>query len=191
MLCAQGPAPRAATIERYRDELGLELVPGTGPLAAVVPGAFGGWLAMLRDYGTMPLRDVLRFAIGYAEDGYPVLPQIARRDPQRRVALPRRVDDVGRGVPAGPGAGHAAPQPAARGDVPAARRRVEASDRASRSRGARLLVPRLRRRRDPRASSEREWMDSSGERHAGLLAEDDLRDWRPTTSSRSRSTTTG
>src|SRR5690242_3362642 len=71
VLCAQGPAPRAATIDRYRDELGLSLVPGTGPLAAVVPGAFGGWLTMLRDYGTLPLREVLRFAIGYAEHGYP------------------------------------------------------------------------------------------------------------------------
>src|SRR3954452_669455 len=69
VLCAQGPAPRAATVARYRDELGLELVPGTGPLAACVPGAFGGWLAMLRDYGTLSLRDVLRFAIGYAEEG--------------------------------------------------------------------------------------------------------------------------
>src|SRR3954453_19083428 len=42
VLCAQGPAPAAATIGRYRDELGLSLIPGTGPLAAVVPGAFGG-----------------------------------------------------------------------------------------------------------------------------------------------------
>src|SRR5882757_9738379 len=77
VLCAQGPAPRAATIAHYRDELGLASVPGTGPLAAVVPGAFGGWLTMLRDFGTLRLRDVLRFAIGYAEDGYPMLPQIA------------------------------------------------------------------------------------------------------------------
>src|SRR5690242_10472841 len=59
VLCAQGPAPQAATIERYRDELGLDLVPGTGPLAAVVPGAFGGWIAMLREHGTMELADVL------------------------------------------------------------------------------------------------------------------------------------
>src|SRR5437763_1904406 len=73
VLCAQGPAPRAATISHYRDELGLALVPGTGPLAAVVPGAFGGWLAMLREHGTLPLRDVLRFAIGYAEEGYPAV----------------------------------------------------------------------------------------------------------------------
>src|SRR6266849_9002670 len=77
VLCAQGSAPHAATIEHYRDELGLELVPGTGPLAAVVPGAFGGWLAMLRDHGTFTLRDVLGFAIGYAERGFPLLPQIA------------------------------------------------------------------------------------------------------------------
>src|SRR5437762_12897151 len=77
VLCAQGPAPRAATISHYRDELGLALVPGTGPLAAVVPGAFGGWMAMLRDHGTMSLADVLRFAIGYAEDGYPLIERIA------------------------------------------------------------------------------------------------------------------
>src|SRR6266446_6888995 len=77
VLCAQGTAPRAATVARYRDDLGLDLVPGTGPLAAVVPGSFGGWLTMLRDYGSLPLADVLRFAIGYAEEGYPMLPQIA------------------------------------------------------------------------------------------------------------------
>src|SRR4051794_21865111 len=77
VLCAQGPAPQAATIERYRDELGLTLVPGTGPLAAVVPGAFGGWLTLLRDHGTMELADVLQYAIYYAETGIPVLPQIA------------------------------------------------------------------------------------------------------------------
>src|SRR5881296_990384 len=77
VLAAQGPAPRAATIARYRNDFELELVPGTGPLAAVVPGSFGGWLAMLRDHGTLPLHDVLRFAIGYAEDGYPVLPRAA------------------------------------------------------------------------------------------------------------------
>ena len=80
VLCAQGSAPRAATIERYRGELGLELVPGTGPLAAVVPGAFGGWIAMLREHGTLPLRDVLRFAIGYAEDGYPAVAAIGDGD---------------------------------------------------------------------------------------------------------------
>ena len=71
-LCGQGVAPAAATIERYR-ELGHELVPGTGVLAACVPGAFGGWLLLLEQFGTWRLEDVLAFAIDYAEDGFPVV----------------------------------------------------------------------------------------------------------------------
>jgi gamma-glutamyltranspeptidase/glutathione hydrolase len=70
-LCGQGVAPAAATSERFR-ELGHELIPGTGVLAACVPGAFGGWLLLLRDFGTWRLADVLDFAIGYAEHGYPL-----------------------------------------------------------------------------------------------------------------------
>jgi gamma-glutamyltranspeptidase/glutathione hydrolase len=70
-LCGQGVAPAAATIDRFH-ELGHELVPGTGVLAACVPGAFGGWLLLLRDFGTWRLADVLDFAIGYAEHGYPL-----------------------------------------------------------------------------------------------------------------------
>ncbi|NUT54556.1 MAG: gamma-glutamyltransferase family protein [Thermoleophilia bacterium] len=70
-LCGQGVAPAAATIERYH-ELGHELVPGTGVLAACVPGAFGGWLLLLEQFGTWRLADVLEFAIGYAENGFPI-----------------------------------------------------------------------------------------------------------------------
>jgi gamma-glutamyltranspeptidase / glutathione hydrolase len=75
VLCAQGVSPAAATIERYRS-LGHELVPGTGLLAACVPGAAGGWLLLLEEFGTWPLGEVLAFAIGYAEQGYPVVPGI-------------------------------------------------------------------------------------------------------------------
>ena len=77
VLCAQGPAPAAATIPRFR-ELGLDLVPGTGLLAACVPGAFDGWLLLLRELGTWRLADVLEPAIAYAERGYPVVPGIVR-----------------------------------------------------------------------------------------------------------------
>src|SRR5215203_3757338 len=73
VLCAQGVAPAAATIDRFR-ELGHELIPGTGLLAACVPGAFDGWMLLLRDFGTLSPEDVLEFAIGYAEEGYPVIP---------------------------------------------------------------------------------------------------------------------
>jgi gamma-glutamyltranspeptidase/glutathione hydrolase len=73
VLCAQGPSPAAATIERFQ-ELGHELVPGTGVLAACVPGAFDGWMLLLRDFGTLGPEEVLEYAIGYAENGYPVVP---------------------------------------------------------------------------------------------------------------------
>jgi gamma-glutamyltranspeptidase / glutathione hydrolase len=77
VVCGQGPAPAAATIERYR-ELGLDLVPGTGFLAACVPGAFDAWLRLLLELGTARLRDVLEPAIAYARNGHPVLPRVAQ-----------------------------------------------------------------------------------------------------------------
>jgi gamma-glutamyltranspeptidase/glutathione hydrolase len=73
VLCAQGVSPAAATIERFH-ALGLDRIPGTGLLPACVPGSFGGWLLLLEQFGTWPLADVLSFAIGYADGGYPVLP---------------------------------------------------------------------------------------------------------------------
>ncbi|MFF3875301.1 gamma-glutamyltransferase family protein [Streptomyces sp. NPDC001978] len=69
VLCGQGVAPAGATVAHYRG-LGLDLVPGTGPLAAAVPGAFDAWLLLLRDHGTKTLDDVLKYAIGYAEHGH-------------------------------------------------------------------------------------------------------------------------
>src|SRR6478609_6180904 len=77
VVCGQGPAPALATIEAYRD-LGLDLVPGTGHLAAVVAGAFSAWLDLLARYGTLPLAEVLAPAIGYARDGYPLVRAASR-----------------------------------------------------------------------------------------------------------------
>ena len=76
VVCGQGTAPAGLTIPLIHS-LGLESIPGDGHLAPCVPGAFGAWLLMLREYGTLPLRDVLGYAIGYAESGYPVLPAVA------------------------------------------------------------------------------------------------------------------
>ncbi len=72
VICGQGVAPAGATIAHYRGE-GLDLVPGTGLLAACVPGTFETWMMLLRDYGTMRIADVLAPAIGYAQNGYPLL----------------------------------------------------------------------------------------------------------------------
>src|SRR5438270_3491479 len=85
VVCGQGTAPAAATVAAFR-ERGVTVIPGTGLLPAVVPGAFGGWLLLLERFGTWRLADVLELAIGYAEDGFPVIPSITR--------IIRRVEDV-------------------------------------------------------------------------------------------------
>jgi gamma-glutamyltranspeptidase/glutathione hydrolase len=72
VLCGQGPAPARATPEHFRD-LGLGVVPGMGVLSAPVPGAFDAWMTLLRDYGTLSLREVLDAAIGYAVRGHRLL----------------------------------------------------------------------------------------------------------------------
>ncbi|MEU3454732.1 gamma-glutamyltransferase [Micromonospora sp. NPDC006766] len=74
VLCGQGPAPAGATIAHFRS-LGMELIPGSGPLAAAVPGAVDAWL-LLRDHGTLSLEDVLEPAIGYAGAGHPLVARV-------------------------------------------------------------------------------------------------------------------
>ncbi len=76
VICGQGVAPRAATLEAFA-ALGLDLIPATGLLPAVVPGAFDAWALMLRDWGTWELKDVLDYAIGYARNGVPIVPRIS------------------------------------------------------------------------------------------------------------------
>jgi gamma-glutamyltranspeptidase / glutathione hydrolase len=76
VLSGQGVAPAGATIEHYRS-LGLTLIPGSGPLAATVPGAVDAWLLLLRDHGTLPLSVVLEPAIEYARNGHPLVPRVA------------------------------------------------------------------------------------------------------------------
>jgi len=76
MICGQGTTPAGATIAHYKSE-GLTLIPGSGLLATVIPGAFGAFMLMLRDHGSLPLRNILEPAIYYARHGHPVLPRVA------------------------------------------------------------------------------------------------------------------
>ncbi|MBL8379058.1 MAG: gamma-glutamyltransferase family protein [Burkholderiales bacterium] len=75
VICGQGVAPQAATIAHFR-AMGLHMVPGTGLLSATVPGAFDAWMLLLRDHGSLPLRTVLEPVIGYATRGVPLVPRI-------------------------------------------------------------------------------------------------------------------
>jgi len=72
VLCGQGVAPARATIEHYHDQ-GLEVIPGSGLLATVNPGAFDAWMMLLADHGQLSLRAVMEPAIHYARHGHPLL----------------------------------------------------------------------------------------------------------------------
>ncbi len=76
VICGQGTAPAGLSVSFLRAH-GVDMIPGDGHLAPCVPGAFGAWLLLLEQHGTMRLRDVLGHAIGYAEGGYPVVRAIA------------------------------------------------------------------------------------------------------------------
>jgi gamma-glutamyltranspeptidase/glutathione hydrolase len=69
VLMGQGPAPAGASIEHFRS-LRLELVPGSGALAAAIPGAVDAWLLLLRDHGTWEVGPILQYAIDLARRGH-------------------------------------------------------------------------------------------------------------------------
>jgi gamma-glutamyltranspeptidase/glutathione hydrolase len=73
-LLAAGRAGAKATPELYH-ELGHELIPARGPLAALtVPGAISGWslaLDIARSFGgRLPLGVLLEYAVRHAREGY-------------------------------------------------------------------------------------------------------------------------
>ncbi len=79
-LNATGAAPLAIDPSQVTpDEL------ARGMKAGVVPGLFGGWIALLDRFGTKSLADVLQPAIEYAENGHPldryVAASIAKQKP--------------------------------------------------------------------------------------------------------------
>ena len=75
VICGQGVAPQLASLQTFND-MNLNIVPGSGLLPAVVPGAFDAWMLLLLNYGTMSLREVLEPAISIAKKGYPLVPNI-------------------------------------------------------------------------------------------------------------------
>lgn len=70
-LNASGRSPYEWNLEEAA-KLGLKSIPGDSVLAWNVPGCVSGWDALLGRFGTRPLGDLLRPAIGYAREGFPV-----------------------------------------------------------------------------------------------------------------------
>jgi gamma-glutamyltranspeptidase/glutathione hydrolase len=182
VLCAQGVAPAAATIGRFA-ELGLDQVPGTGLLASCVPGAFDGWLTLLRDHGTMSLADVIAPALHYAEHGYPVVAGITGAIESVRTLFEAHwPTSAAVYLPDG-----SAPAPGTRfGNLALAatyRRLLQTAQAAGGGRERGIEAARACWHTGFVAeamasfSAEHELLDSSGKRHAGLLTGDDLGAW--------------
>src|SRR5215469_872270 len=181
VVCGQGTAPAGATPAAYR-ELGLDLVPGSGLLAACVPGAFGGWLLLLREYGTMQLRDVLGYAIGYAESGFALIPSISwsiasvadlfreHWTSSARVYLPNG------GVPA-PGSRFANPALAETYKKVLAAAEAAGTDREAQLEAARKTWYSGFVAEAIGKFAATEVMDVTGERHRGFLTTQDLITW--------------
>lgn len=75
-LNASGRSPAAWTPEHFA---GHDKIPERGWGAVTVPGAVGGWVALWRRFGSLPLATLAAPAIGYAREGFPVSPSIAFR----------------------------------------------------------------------------------------------------------------
>src|SRR5438874_1841450 len=183
MICGQGVAPAAASIARFKS-LGLDLIPGTGLLAASVPGAFDAWMRLLRDWGTLPLADLIEPALGYAEHGYPLVPRI--RDTIMSVAELFRREWTTSAAVYLPGGSPPIPGRLFRNPALAATyRRVLAESEAAG--GAREQL--IDRARDAwyrgfvaeaidRFCRTQKVLDASGRRHGGLLTADDMARWQ-------------
>ncbi|WP_206323295.1 gamma-glutamyltransferase [Streptomyces sp. HNM0574] len=184
VLCGQGVAPAGADVAHYT-ALGLDLVPGTGPLAAAVPGAFDAWMLLLRDYGTRPLATVLDHAIGYAERGHPVVEGVGRTvETVRELLTTEWTDSAALYLPDGrpPAPGTLLRNPAlaatwrrllaeAEAAGPGRERQIEAARRIWREG---FVAEALLR------AVARPTLDTSGTRHTGTLTGDDLARWEAT-----------
>ncbi|MGH2736778.1 MAG: gamma-glutamyltransferase, partial [Actinomycetota bacterium] len=177
--CAPGGLDRA-----HFERLGLDMIPPTGLLPACVPGAFGAWMLLLRDFGRLPLGEVICYAIDFAESGYPMLDRIA--------GAIASVEDLFRSEWTGSAevylAGDGVPAPGTRWRNTALARTYHRILSEAESAGPEREVQIEAARRSYYEGfvaeaidrfARAETMDSSGTRHAGVLSGHDLASWRP------------
>ena len=185
VVCGQGPAPAGATVAAYR-ALGLDLVPGIGLLSAVVPGSFGAWMLLLAEYGTLSLREVMAPAIGYAREGFALIPQVSRAiGAMQDLFETEWQSSAAAFLPGGavppPGRLFRAPALADTferllGEAEAAGSNREAQIEAAR----RAFYEGFVAEAIDRFCRETEVLDTTGRRHRGFLTADDLAGWRAT-----------
>ncbi len=75
-LNASGRSPKSLNVEYFRDN-GYKKIPSFGPLPVSVPGCVDGWFEMHNKFGSMKMSEILKPAIDYANNGFPVTELIA------------------------------------------------------------------------------------------------------------------
>ncbi len=75
-LNASGRSPQSLSIEHFREN-GYDKIPAYGPLPVSVPGCVDGWFELHKRFGSMDMDQILKPAINYAREGFPVTELIA------------------------------------------------------------------------------------------------------------------
>jgi len=179
VVCGQGVAPDAATPERFA-ALGLDLVPGTGLLPAVVPGAFDAWCTVLRNWGSWEFADVLAYALGYARNGIHIVPRIAATITNIQPLLEEWKTSAEVFLPGGkpPGPGTLLARPALAGTWERLIREAVGATREARIDAARNAFYRgFVAEAIGRYYAETDVLDCSGSYHRGLLTAGDMARW--------------
>jgi len=79
-LNASGRSPKSLTLAKLKTELAAlkrQDIPPYGMLPISVPGTVDGWFEMHDKFGEMPMKELLKPAISYANKGFPVSELIA------------------------------------------------------------------------------------------------------------------
>lgn len=181
VIAGQGPAPARISIEHVTS-LGLDRMPGTGLLAACVPGAFDAWMRLGRDHGRLELRDLMEPAIGYAASGVPVIPPmaaaLARVEENFRTHWPSSAELWLRGGRPRPGEWYANEELARTYERILREAEAATGDRDGRFDAARdvFYLGFVAEAIDEFCATT-EHVDTSGRAHGGLLTADDLASW--------------
>ncbi|NIQ07839.1 MAG: gamma-glutamyltransferase family protein [Candidatus Korarchaeota archaeon] len=76
-LNSSGPAPSAISIETLNEE-GYDEMPKVGWGPVTVPGVPAAWATLSDRFGELPLTEILKPAVEYAEEGYPLSPILGK-----------------------------------------------------------------------------------------------------------------
>ena len=105
-LNASGRSPYALNRQIFKEK-GLDQIPVSGPLCWSLPGCIDGWDMLRKRFGTMSFQQILKPAITYGEEGFPVSEIIARSWKAGETSLSQRPDSAMTYLPGGraPGVG--------------------------------------------------------------------------------------